>query len=44
MPTAAGNLESRSLAELYERAKALNISGRSSMSREELIEAIREAG
>ena len=43
-PASAGKLESRSKAELYERAKSLNIAGRSSMSKEELIAAIRAAG
>jgi DNA end-binding protein Ku len=37
-------LESRSKAELYEEAKALDIPGRSEMSKEELVEAIRAAG
>jgi len=41
---AGGKLESRSKAELYERAKSLNIAGRSSMSKAELIKAIRNAG
>lgn len=43
-PAAAGKLENRSKAELYERAKSLDIAGRSSMSKEELIAAIRDAG
>lgn len=33
-----------SKAELYERAKELDIAGRSQMSKEELVEAIRDAG
>ena len=40
----SGKLESRSKAQLYERAKSLDIPGRSNMSKEELIEAIRDAG
>lgn len=40
---ARARLEDRSRAELYERAKALDIPGRSSMSKDELIEAIRAA-
>lgn len=40
----SGDLESRSKAELYERAKSLDIAGRSHMTKEELIEAIRHAG
>ena len=43
-PAGSGGLESRSKAELYERAKSLDIEGRSSMSKKELIEAIRGAG
>ena len=39
-----GDLEGRSKAELYERAKSLDIAGRSNMSKKELIEAIRDAG
>ena len=38
-----GALERRTKAELYERAKALGISGRSSMSKQALISAIRDA-
>jgi DNA end-binding protein Ku len=38
-----GDLESRSRADLYEEAKRLNISGRSSMTRDQLIKAIRNA-
>jgi hypothetical protein len=36
-------LEERSRDELYNRARELDISGRSSMSKSELVEAIREA-
>ena len=39
-----GDLEGSSKSELYERAKRLDIPGRSSMSKDELIEAIRDAG
>ena len=40
--TAGGiDLESGTKAELYERAKELNIEGRSKMSRDELAEAVR---
>ncbi|MGA6926626.1 MAG: Rho termination factor N-terminal domain-containing protein [Desulfosarcina sp.] len=35
-------LEERSKQELYNRAKQLNIDGRSKMTKEELIEAIRD--
>ncbi|MFU8815376.1 MAG: Ku protein [Pseudomonadales bacterium] len=38
------DLESRPKAELYEQARALDIPGRSSMSKEQLIDAIRSAG
>jgi DNA end-binding protein Ku len=42
--TAGGaNLSDSSRAELYERAKALDIPGRSAMSRDELIKAIRRS-
>jgi DNA end-binding protein Ku len=37
-----GALERRTKEELYERAKTLGISGRSSMSKQELISAIRD--
>lgn len=37
------DLESRSKPELYERAKALGIAGRSGMNKKELIKAIRDA-
>jgi DNA end-binding protein Ku len=37
-------LEDKSKKELYERAKELGLEGRSSMSREELIAALRKAG
>lgn len=37
-------LESRSKAELYERAQALDLEGRSSMSKQQLIDALRDAG
>ena len=37
-------LEGRSKTELYDRAKRLDIPGRSNMTREELIRAIRDAG
>lgn len=36
------NLEDRSKQELYNRAKQLHIDGRSKMTKEELVEAIRE--
>lgn len=39
-----GDLETRSKDELYEIAKRLRIEGRCRMSREGLIEAIREQG
>lgn len=39
-----GELEAQSKTELYERAKALDIEGRSSMNKAELIAAIRRAG
>jgi DNA end-binding protein Ku len=39
-----GNLEERPKSELYERAKSLAIPGRSNMTKDELIEAIRDAG
>lgn len=39
-PAAAGSLEDRSRAELYEIAKARGIPGRSEMSKQELIEAL----
>ena len=38
---AGGNLDELTKAELYERAQELEISGRSSMNKEELVEAIR---
>ena len=38
------DLESRSKSELYERAKALRVPGRSKMDRDELLRALREAG
>ena len=38
------DLEHRSKSELYERAKALNVPGRSRMDKDELIRALREAG
>ena len=38
------DLEGRSRAELYERAKALGVPGRSKMSKDELVRALREAG
>jgi len=38
------DLESRSKSELYERAKALNVPGRSKMDKDELVRALREAG
>ncbi|MGI8874884.1 MAG: Rho termination factor N-terminal domain-containing protein [Egibacteraceae bacterium] len=41
-PTGAGRLEDRTVDELYERASELNLEGRSSMSKDELIAAIRE--
>lgn len=37
----AGDLEERSKAELYEQAKQLDISGRSGMTKEELVDALR---
>ncbi len=37
------DLESRSKGELYERAKALNVPGRSKMDKTELVRAVREA-
>jgi len=37
-------LEGRSKAELYERAKALGVPGRSKMDKDELVRALREAG
>ncbi|HEX6993466.1 MAG TPA: Ku protein [Gammaproteobacteria bacterium] len=40
----ADDLESRSKSELYERAKALNLPGRSKMGKDELIRALRRAG
>lgn len=39
---ARGDLSERSKAELYERAKELDISGRSGMNKDQLIEALRE--
>jgi len=39
-----GELESHSKSDLYEQAKSLDIPGRSNMSKDELIEAIRNAG
>jgi DNA end-binding protein Ku len=39
----SGDLEGRSKPELYERAKALGIAGRSGMNKKELIAAIRDA-
>ena len=41
MVASGGALNDRSKTELYERAKELDIPGRSKLSREELIEAIR---
>ena len=38
------DLEGRTRAELYERAKALGVPGRSKMSKDELVRALREAG
>ena len=38
------DLERRSKSELYERAKALNVPGRSRMDKDELIRALRSAG
>jgi DNA end-binding protein Ku len=40
----AENLAGKSKKDLYEQAKALDVPGRSQMSKEELIEAIRAAG
>lgn len=40
---AQGPLAARSKKQLYERAKELNVSGRSDMSKDELIEAIRRS-
>jgi DNA end-binding protein Ku len=41
-PAEQDDLDDRSKAELYERAKDLDIPGRSAMSKEELVEAIRD--
>lgn len=41
-PTGTGRLEDRTVDELYERASELDLEGRSSMSKDELIAAIRE--
>ena len=41
--SASGDLEGRTRAELYERAKSLEIPGRSSMSKKELVEALERA-
>ncbi|MEX2571330.1 MAG: Ku protein [Gemmatimonadota bacterium] len=43
-PNGGGDLSDKSKAELYERAKTLDIPGRSGMSKDELAEAIRRAG
>jgi non-homologous end joining protein Ku len=43
MATRASNLEGRTKRELYERALALDIGGRSGMTKQELVEAIRAA-
>lgn len=43
-PPGDDDLESRSKSELYERAKALNVPGRSRMDKDELVRALREAG
>ena len=43
-PPGDDDLESRSKSELYERAKALNVPGRSKMDKDELVRALREAG
>jgi hypothetical protein len=40
----ADALADKSKQELYEQAKKLGVKGRSSMSREELIAALRKAG
>jgi DNA end-binding protein Ku len=42
-PAAAPELDGRSKSELYEQAKELEIPGRSGMSKEELVEAIRRS-
>jgi hypothetical protein len=42
-PTAGGVDASKTKAELYEQAKDMDIDGRSSMSKDELVEAIRKA-
>jgi len=42
--SADDDLDSRSKSELYERAKALNVPGRSKMDKDELVRALREAG
>ncbi|MFO7545846.1 MAG: Rho termination factor N-terminal domain-containing protein [Trueperaceae bacterium] len=41
--TDAADLERRTKSELYERAQALDIEGRSSMTKQELVDAIRAA-
>ena len=41
---AGRNLEERNRTQLYERAKQLNIEGRSKMGKWDLIKAIRKAG
>ena len=41
--TDASDLEQRTKSELYERAQALDIEGRSSMTKQELVDAIRAA-
>ncbi|MFO8150229.1 MAG: Ku protein [Trueperaceae bacterium] len=41
--TRASDLEGRTKSELYERAKALDIDGRSGMTKQELVDAIRAA-
>ncbi len=43
-PRKAGQLEDQAKGELYERAKALGIDGRSRMTKQALVEAIRAAG